>query len=149
MLLLRREPIGAARNVSGSNRIFQGKLVEDDITLQLYDPRAIDELVRALEAARSRLAIAVAADSKMTPLSQRRLYLETDARLRRCLRELRAQRWLGEAGWSDWTDCLDSLGRLLSEGVNRGRSHRMCARLAEILNRLEGRSDRTATRPGL
>ncbi len=117
----------------------------DHTTLQLYDPRAFEELVQALEAARSRLAIAVAADSKMTPVSQRRLYLETDARLRRCLRELRAQRWPGEAGRSDLTECLDSLSRLFSEGVSRGRSHRMCARLTEILSRLEGGRESTVS----
>jgi len=112
--------------------------VEDDAALQLYDPRAFDEVVQALEAARSRLAIAVAADSKMTPLSERKFYLETDARLRRCLRELRARQWQGLRGQSTWTECLESLTLLLSEGVNRGRSHRMCARLGEILSRLEG-----------
>ncbi len=114
--------------------------MEDNTALQLYDPQALDELVQALEAARSRLAIAVAADSKMTPPSQRRLYLETDARLRGCLRELRAQRWPGKPARGNWTECLESLIRLLGEGVSRGRSHKMCIRLAEILNRLEAGS---------
>jgi hypothetical protein len=136
-LLLRREPIRAVRNVSGSNRIFQGNLVNDGDALQIYDPRAFDGLVQALEAARSRLAIAVAADSKLTPPSQRKLYLETDARLRRCLRELRVRQWPGLTGKS-WEEGLENLSRLLSEGVSRGRSHRMCTRLAEILSQLEG-----------
>ncbi len=140
MLLLRRESVGAVRNVSGSNRRFQGNLVENNTALQLYDPQAFDDLVQALEAARSRLAIAAAADSKMTPPSQRKLYLETDARLRRCLRELRAQQWPGKPARGDWAECRQSLIRLLGEGVSRGRSHRMCTRLCEILNRLEAGS---------
>ena len=135
--MLGSESVWAIRNVSGGNRIFQGNPVEKDTALQLYDPRVFDELVSALEAARSRLAIAVAADSKMTPPSQRKLYLETDARLRRCLRDLRALRWPCLAGQSHWMECLENLGRLLGEGVNRGRSHRMCTRLGEILSRLE------------
>jgi hypothetical protein len=120
--------------------------VEDRTALQLYDPPALDQLVQALEAARSRLAIAAAADSKMTPPSQRKLYLETDARLRGCLRQLRAQRWPRERAPGNWTDCLEGLIRLLGEPVNRGRSHRMCARLGEILNRLEGGGEWAATR---
>ena len=96
----------------GATGYFRAISVEDDAALQLYDPGAFDELVQALEAARSRLAIAVAADSKMTPLSQRRLYLETDARLRRCLRKLRARQWPGRSGHNDWIECLESLTRL-------------------------------------
>jgi hypothetical protein len=144
MPLLRRESVGAARNVSESNRIFQGNLVEDRTALRLYEPGALDELVQTLEAARSRLAIAVAADSKMTPPSQRKLYLEIDARLRNCLRELRSQRRPGGRVQGSWTDCLESLSRLLGEPIHRGKSHRMCGRLCEILNRLEGRGERAA-----
>ena len=118
--------------------------MEDDNALQVYDPRILHELVQALEAARSRLAIAAAADSKMTPPGQRRLYLETDARLRRCLRRLRARQWPGCPGHGDWTECMDSLNRLLGEGVCRGKSRRMCARLGEILGRLEGGGEMTA-----
>jgi predicted aminopeptidase len=131
----------------GATGYFRAISVEDDAALQLYDPGAFDELVHALEAARSRLAIAVAADSKMTPLCQRKLYLETDVRLRRCLRKLRARQWPGRSGHSDWIECLESLTRLLDEAACRGRSHRMCARLVEILNRLEGGGEGATTVP--
>lgn len=111
--------------------------MDDDTALRPFDHRVFNELVHALETARSRLAIAVAADSKITTLSQRGHYLETDARLRRCLRKLRARQWPGVSGRVNWTECLELLGRLLGEGACHGRSHRMCAGLDEILSRLE------------
>jgi hypothetical protein len=120
---------------------FRAISMDEDIAIRLFDHRALDELVHALETARSRLAVAVAADSKVTTLSQRKHYLETDARLRRCLRKLRARQRPGRSGHLIWTECLESLGLLLAEGACRGRSHRMCACLDEILSRLEDGRD--------
>lgn len=112
--------------------------MNDDAAIIHYDPRAFEDLIQALEAARSRLAIAAAADSKMTPPSQRRLYLETDARLRRCLRRLRDRQWPGCPEYSGWAECVESLSRMLAEGVCRGSSWGMCLGLSDILARLEG-----------
>ena len=120
---------------------FRAISVDEDIAIRPLDHRALDELVHALEAARSRLAVAAATDSKITTLSQRKHYLETDARLRRCLRKLRTRQWSGRSGHLIWTECLERLGLLLAEGACRGRSHRMCTCLDEILSRLEDARD--------
>lgn len=120
---------------------FRTISVDEDIAIRPFDHRALDELVHALEAARSRLAVAVAADSKVTTLNQRKRYLETDARLRRCLRKLRTRQWPGRSGHQTWSECLERLGVLLAEGSCRGKSHRMCACLDEILSRLENGRD--------
>ncbi len=47
------------------------------------------DLLRALERARSRFAVAVASESKTTPLSRRIRYMEMEGRLRLCLSQLR------------------------------------------------------------
>jgi hypothetical protein len=47
------------------------------------------ELQKALETARTRLAIAMAAENKNTPPDRRKYFQQTDNQIRDCLRELR------------------------------------------------------------
>jgi hypothetical protein len=76
----------------------------------------LKELLLALESARTRLAIAVAAETKSTPPQQRQHYLETADQMRRCLRKLR--KWNGDKppGRGDWRQALEALKHLPRQG---------------------------------
>lgn len=98
-------------------------------------------LLDALERARSRLAVAMAAGMKTAPGECRRHYQETEERMRRCLKELRARRRRGmplEPAWAEALEALDLLPpaprspAALQEGVRQ-----LCIRLAAALAPLE------------
>ncbi len=100
------------------------------------------ELVFALESARTRLAIAIAAESRCTPLESRRYYLDTEDRMRRCLKELRASEGTGAP---DASRCNRALAMLqaLPGLVNRKTSiegaQQLCRLLTDVLTGLEER----------
>ena len=78
-------------------------------------PREVyDELLHSLEQARTRLAVAIATESKATPLERIRYYRETDEKVHRCVRELRSLRRSGVEGQQGWQEALSALKRLLA-----------------------------------
>lgn len=95
------------------------------------------DLVHALEHARSRLAVAAAADTKLMTTEKWREYLETEASLRRCLRELRlrqhAERHLPASAASG---LLHEIASTLRQETRRGDAQLLCRRLREILSLL-------------
>jgi hypothetical protein len=112
--------------------------VKPESALGRYDPAYLQGIIRILEALRSRLAVAAAADSKITPPGQRKTYLETDQRLRCCLRSLRSLHRLEPSVCLRWSENVPALQRLLaSSDEEKGRCHEMCVRLQEVLCRIE------------
>jgi hypothetical protein len=95
------------------------------------------DLVHALEHARSRLAVAAAADTKLMTAERWREYLETEASLRRCIRELRlrqhTERHLPAAAASG---LLHEIASTLRRETRRGDALELCRRLREILSSL-------------
>jgi len=96
------------------------------------------ELLYALESARSRLAVAIAAESKVTPRERWRRYLETEDRMRRCLRAIRCQPARGSRRHG-WGQALSLLRQPLPvvDRTNCGEAHRLCEHLSEVLSLIE------------
>jgi hypothetical protein len=112
--------------------------VEPEVTPEPYDPEYLQDVIRVFETARSRLAVAVAADSKITPPGQRECYRETDQRLRRCLRDLRSLHRLELSEFVHWSDNVAALRSLLASfSPGKGRSRELCVRLQDVLARVE------------
>ena len=103
--------------------------------------RAIySELLRSLEKARSRLAVAIATESKATPLDRLRYYREVEGTIHRWLRELRVRRRTGLEAHEAWFQVLDSLKGLLPGPDHLPARHsalQLCQRLREALAHLE------------
>ena len=97
------------------------------------------ELLYALESARSRLAVAIAAESKVTPRERWRRYLETEERMRRCLRAIRGQPARGGGRRHGWGQALSLLKQPLpvEDCASCGEAHRLCQHLSEVLNLIE------------
>ncbi len=105
--------------------------------LERYNARLLDELVQALEMARSRLAVSMAAENKRILPNRRNTYAETEASLRSVLRWLRSRECLVRIGSGVCARGLANLRELLSEDTtSRGGSLYMCTRLQEILLQL-------------
>lgn len=105
--------------------------------LERYNARLLDELVQALEMARSHLAVSVAAENKRILPNRRKTYAETEANLRAFLRGLKSRKCLVQVGSGACTRGLADLKDLLSKDTTaRGGSLYMCTRLQEILLQL-------------
>jgi hypothetical protein len=98
------------------------------------DPdRLRKELLFALETARSRLAIAIAEESKSTPWDMRRHYLETIDRIRLFVARLRNVESHASSPVQEWASALESLSRMDLKGGARF----ICRRLRGIVAALE------------
>ena len=90
-----------------------------------------EELLDVLENTRSRLAVAVAAESKYMSPARWRFYFETDRQMRQCIRRLRQ--------CMDSTGVLgDSYGKALASlkrfnSMKGGDAYQLCRNLCEIL----------------
>ncbi len=91
------------------------------------------ELLFALETARSRLAIAIAEESRSTPWDLRRYYLDTTDWMSRCIMKLRKGENNEELCMRKWTPALEALKGLRSKEDTR----RLCRRLRNIVKALE------------
>ena len=115
--------------------------------LERYDARLLEELVRALEVARSRLAVTAAADNKKILPEQRRIYSETDGEVRSLVMRLRSCRRLARPCAGAWVRGLVHLRDFIADdAAMKGGSLRMCVRLREILRLLDGTADETNCR---
>jgi hypothetical protein len=90
-----------------------------------------------MERARSRLAVAMAAENKITSRERWRYYLETEDRLRRCVREIR--RIYGREFWRPycWMPALELLKQPLPADDRDGEASMLCARLYAVLEIME------------
>jgi hypothetical protein len=92
------------------------------------------ELLLALESARTRLAVAIAAETKSTPLDRWQYYLDTADRMRRCIRKLRRSDFdASPPAPQDLTGVIDALRRLPVQG----KAQRLCKILGDIVTGLE------------
>lgn len=101
---------------------------------------ALRRLLHALECARSRFAVAIAAETKYTPPARWQSYIEVEDRLRRCLRRLRLHRRMESADAISWLLTLDALQEFpVSRDFEprRGEAMHLCAHLVGVLARIE------------
>jgi hypothetical protein len=103
------------------------------------DHRLDRELLQAMERARSQLAVAIAAENKTTPRERWRYYLETEDRMRRCVREIRRYAGLNIGKPFGWLQALDLLNQPLPvpDQKSQGEAQRLCRRLRDILKIVE------------
>lgn len=87
----------------------------------------------AIEAARTRLAVAVASETKSTPIGRYRYYLETEEQARRCLKRLRQDAGLFLQERPEWADALETLKQIHSQN----RALPICETLRNVVMRLE------------
>lgn len=107
--------------------------------LQRGEHPVYQDLLKALESARTRLAIAIAAETKATPLDRWNYYLETADEMRRCLKQLRALPRSGMMSSADWTEALATLRRIPQRSDPRsrkGEAHQLCQSLRAVLAQL-------------
>jgi hypothetical protein len=120
--------------------IWAGGIVIGRETNRGRSHRLYRELLFALESARSRLAVAIAAENKVTPRDRWRYYLETEDRTRRCVREMRRLYGRGTRRRNGWLQALSLLKQPLTDdnGPSRGEAQQLCQRLSEVLHTIEG-----------
>lgn len=99
------------------------------------------ELLFAMERARSRLAVAIASESKATPRERWRQYLETEDRMRKCVREIRRYYSRNYGRRFCWPQVLDLLREPLpaEDRKSRGEAQLLHQRLSEVLQIVENR----------
>jgi len=112
-------------------------LVQDDRSRREIGRRLLD----ALERARSRLAVAMATEMKAAPAECRRHYQETEERMRRCVKDLRARSRRGVPLERAWSEALEALGRIppapRSPAAREEGVRQLCTSLADVLAPLE------------
>jgi hypothetical protein len=87
------------------------------------------DLVRALERARTRFVVAIAAENKRTPRDRWRSYLETEQDIRRCVKRLRLHQRSGAPAGAEWPDALRSIRNLPVPAAKKQRNSE-----AQLLN---------------
>jgi hypothetical protein len=99
-----------------------------------------------MENARSRLAVAVASENKATPRERWRYYLETEDRMRRCVREIRRNTKRSFRRQFEWLQALDLLKKPLpaEERKSRGEAQLLCQRIYDVLAIIESDAALTA-----
>lgn len=100
------------------------------------------KLLLRLERARTRLAVVIASESKATTPESWRKYRETETRMRRCVKGLRAGSRMGGLDSDPWRWALEALSGLtdpVDGHAYQSDAQRLCRRLAEILEVLEKR----------
>jgi hypothetical protein len=116
---------------------ISGKLAVDavrDSELIGYEANLLrKELLHALETARSRLAIAIAEESKSTPWNLRRHYLDTADHMRRFVLRLRNGESREGFCTQNWRSALEALREIPS----RYSARPLCRRLRSIIAALE------------
>ena len=98
------------------------------------------EIKEELERARTRLAVAIAAERKTMPVARWRYYAETEERMRRFLKSLRSAPFSAVGGRMRWQHVLEALRRIPDLPHHRGRhgeAHQLCRCLREVLAVLE------------
>jgi hypothetical protein len=113
--------------------------VDHEETLQKVGSAVYQDLLKALESARTKLAIAIAAETKATPLERWNYYLETADQMRRCLKQLRALPRSNIRSQADWIEALDNLRQIPQRPDPKSRqeeANQLCQRLRAVLAQL-------------
>jgi hypothetical protein len=92
-------------------------------------------LLQALERARTSLAIAIAAETKLTPPTLRQYYLETADAMRKCIKKLRRELRNGMNDERRWFQALEELHSLpqSEQKLQSKEVLQLCRRLQDIL----------------
>ena len=117
------------------------KIAEAAVKQRLQEdaPAVYRDLLKALESARTRLAIAIAGVTKVTPIQRWNYYLETSDQMRRCLKQLRAHPRPESIDQPDWIKALDTLREMPARpdlSSHKGEADVLCRRLRSVLGRL-------------
>ncbi len=96
-------------------------------------------LLRALERVRTRFAIAMARESKITPSARWRHFVDTEERIRCLLKDLRCQRWQ-DMTWGEAIDALRKIPDFPDPREEDTDAEVLCGRLREVMTKLERRS---------
>jgi hypothetical protein len=91
------------------------------------------ELLMALESARTRLAVAIASETKSTPPDRLQYYFDTADQARRFNKKLRRLNINSVKTHQDWSHALENLRRIPAQGNASG----LCRMLLDIVDRLE------------
>jgi hypothetical protein len=91
------------------------------------------ELLVALERARTRLAVAMATENRLTPLERRRYYLDTAERMSRFAKKLRSMELDTGPGLKDCARALQTLRHLPVQET----ALQLCKILGDIVAELE------------
>jgi acyl-CoA reductase-like NAD-dependent aldehyde dehydrogenase len=115
-------------------------------SIRTREPRLYRELLHAMESARSRLAVAIAAENKRTTRERWRYYLATADRMRKCVKDIRQLHGPGMARHIVWHHALDLLKQPLSptEDERSGEAQRICKRLHDVLELVENHTQVTS-----
>jgi hypothetical protein len=92
------------------------------------------QLLSALESARTRFAIAIAAETKSTPVERWRYYLDTADRIARFIKKFRKVDSGAALNYQDWIRALEALKRV---PLQNGNASRLCRILRDVVMRLE------------
>jgi hypothetical protein len=92
-----------------------------------------EDLLRAIERARTQLAVAIAAEAKSTPLKRRQYYLDTADQMRRFAGKLRSADSDLPPGHSDWHHAFEAIRQL----PTKDRAMRLCQILRDIVAELD------------
>ncbi len=127
-----------ACNVSSARVLFQRNWKDAVAVEDRGASSSYCQLMLALENARNHLSVAVASESKRTPPREWRQYIETEHRVLRCLRRLRAGPMGGKAAQARWLRALLELrAHAFDENSSQSVAHRMCEQLNRALAELE------------
>jgi len=130
--LLIRGPVHDTPIVSSEGCVFQeicgGIVITNYALMKIHR-----DLLFALESARTRLAIAIAAETKSTPRDQRQYYLETTDRMRRFIRRMRKSGFTFPPRHTAWIPALNALRQIPSFD----KAQRLCQVLSDIVTELE------------
>ena len=121
-------------------RKSSGRAVNHEEKAQKGSHAVYEDLLKALEQARTRLAVAIAAETKATPLSRWNYYLETAEQIRRCLKQLRTLPRSNLKCGDAWYSALDSLRQLPPRPDSKsrhGEAQQLCQRLRSVLGQLD------------
>ncbi len=108
-------------------------MIKNSALIKARKSHAPGDLLHELEWARIQLAIAIAVESKSTPLERRRYYLDTADQVRRFIRRLRAAGGGTGAEAENWHRALESIRQM----PNQGKASRLCQVLKDIVGELE------------
>jgi hypothetical protein len=130
--LLVIEHVHDAFIVSSHDHVFQ-KNCGGNVIPNYASTRIHRELLFALESARTRLAIAIATETKSTPVDQWHNYLDTADRVCRLTKKLRASGHEWTPRLSDWIHALNALRQISVHDKARP----LCRELEDIVAELE------------
>jgi hypothetical protein len=108
-------------------------VIKNPALIQARKSHAQGDLLLELEWARIQLAIAIAVESKSTPLERRQYYLDTADQVRRYVRRLRAAGGGTGAETENWHRTLESIRQM----PNQCKASQLCQVLRDIVGELE------------